>query len=161
MLFLGFYPECASTTVFPDSSGTMRNPFSMFSVPTSFPSCFLKDPYLTFQAISSSSRKESKVESMTFASAEVVGVNICSAFPPAFLLPSPVSCFREQRAGVVGGSSFPRTLLHNQVKIPSPAPASEVLGIDHGVTGYQTRPWIHSGVAFPVLLHLPLYWMCF
>lgn len=38
--FLGFYPECAPTTVFPDSLGAMRNPFSRFSVPTYFPSCF-------------------------------------------------------------------------------------------------------------------------
>jgi len=51
--------------------------------------------------------------------------------------------------------------LHNQVKIPSPAPGSEVSGTDRSVTGSQTRPWIHSGVAFPVPLHLPLYWVCF
>lgn len=97
----------------------MRNPFSMFSVPISFPSYFLKDPYLKFQAINSSSGEESKMKSTTFATTEVVGVNIHSAFFPAFLLPYPVSCFRQQRAGVAGGSSFPRTLLHNQVKIPS------------------------------------------
>lgn len=29
--------------------------------------------------------------------------------------------------------------LHNQVKIPSRAPASEVSGIVHSVTGYQPR----------------------
>lgn len=72
----------------------MRNPFSMFSVPICFPSYFFKDPYLRFQAINSSSGEESKGKSTTFAMAEVVGVNIHSAFPLAFLLPSPVSHFQ-------------------------------------------------------------------
>lgn len=132
--------QCALTTVFPDSWRTMRNPFSMFSVPISFPSYFWKDPYLKFQAINSNSREESITKSTTFATTEMVGVNICSNLSLAFLLPSPVSCFREQRAGVGRGNAFPRTLLHNQLKIPSPAPASEVSGIVHSVTGYQPRP---------------------
>lgn len=101
------------------------------------------------------------MKSTTFATTEMAGVNICSSLSLAFLLPSPVSCFREQRAGVGRENAFPRTRLHNQVKISSPAPASEVSGIVHSVTGYQPHQWVHSGVAFPVLLYLPLYWMCF
>lgn len=148
--FLGFYPECSHYCI---SRFLGSNEKSILYVPSShlLPFLFLTRT-LNFQAINSSCGAESKPKSPTSASAGVVRVQSVLLLPQ---LPSPsVSCFREQFAGWAGVlPAWP--LLHNQVKIPSPVPASAVPGTDRSVTGDQTGPWIRSGVAFPVLLRLP------
>lgn len=146
--FLGFYPECAATTVSPDPWGAMRNPFQVFSLPTIFPFLFLRR---TLFKVSSNKQQQwggNKTEGPSCTWRDVFP-QLCSPLVP---------CFREQSAGAAG-------LCLDAVVHPGENPLSPS-GLC-GVRYWPQRnwrpkgPWIPSGVAFPVLLHLPLYLACF
>lgn len=122
--FLGFYPECAATTVFPDSWGAMRNPFQVFSVPTFFPFLFLRRTL--FKVPSNKQQQWGEKQNRKLL------LHLKRCVSPALLLP----CALFQGAECQGSRAL-WLLLCIQVKIRCPVLGSVVSGTDLSVAGDQ------------------------